>query len=104
MKVTHLFSSEETFSSGVFSVKPVLFDLELNNLVKLKWYLWEEKKASSKSAVQWFTTVLHNIMMQVHHIFFKNSIHLNYGLFGFMVSLRFYGFIKFEHIMVVTSL
>lgn len=36
MKVSHPFSSEETFNSGVFSVKPVFFDLELNNLEKLK--------------------------------------------------------------------
>lgn len=35
MKVTHTFSSEETFSSGVFSVKAVFFDLELNNFEKL---------------------------------------------------------------------
>lgn len=44
MKVTHPFSSEETFSSGVFSVKTVFFDLELNTFEKLKWYLWREKK------------------------------------------------------------
>lgn len=44
MKVAYPFSSEETFSSGVFSVKTVGFDLELNNFEKLKWYLWMEKK------------------------------------------------------------
>lgn len=44
MNVTHPFSSEETFSSGVFSVKTEGFDLKLNNFEKLKWYLQREKK------------------------------------------------------------
>jgi len=52
MKVTHPFSSEETFSSGVFSVKQVVLDLELNNLEKLKWYLWRGEKKNCKSVVQ----------------------------------------------------
>lgn len=80
MKVTHPFSSEETFSSGVFSVKSVDFDLELNNLEKLKWYLWREKKKKNCKSALRFTTVLQNILLQVHltsYIFFKNGVHLN---------------------------
>lgn len=52
MKVTHPLSSEETFSSGVFSVKTVFFDLELNNFEKLKWYLWKEKKKTGIVSLQ----------------------------------------------------
>lgn len=98
MKVTHPFSSEETFSSGVFSVKPVFFDLELNSLEKLKWYLWGGKKKNNQPV-----NLQYNDSLQFYRIFcYKCSKLVKYSLR--MVFTQIKVFIQFELVMVVTSL